>query len=346
MESNHSRPPSVDSVNLGSTYSGYFPSVNHQQHQHQGHLPQPQPNIPLASQYPYQVPYSAVASNSVPSHLQQQQQSYYQQQQHQQQFYASGANNSAPELNYQYSLQVQAAAAAAASAMYQQQQHIQQQAHASPNQPARHQFQPIDPQQNTVNYMSPTSQWPAAVQFQQQQMLQQQYPQQPQQAAAQQHSEYVANYYQEYYREYYKRAIQHQQAQKQAHVRTKTPLKYGSRLHARAAFSAFDNRLLVVEPRAQIALYNLQEIFTEQIYPHLFLQSLLLHVNDEKTGSENIKTPLPFTESTVALNWIRAKQLNDSSMNYELKLILKVITMLYRQNGAVSGLDLSGKCTH
>lgn len=369
MESNpsHSRPPSVDSVNLGSTYSGYFPShVNHHLHHQQQQLHQPNiPQYPQQQQYPpqqqhaYQVPYS-----TLPQVASQQHQSYPHQPVQPAPYATANANtnNGAAtySTNYHYSISASAAAEAAFKS-YQQQsyktQSQQQQLQASPLMTHR-QFQPIDPQQPV------SSVWQQQQQQQQQWQMPMAIPAMPQQYQqhyqqfvtqnpqafmnAQSSNDAYQNFVKHYYRDYYQRWQLYLQQQQQAQVRQKTPLKF-SRVHARAAFSAHDNRLMVVEPHARIALYDLGEIFTERCYPHLFLQSLLLHVGEGEKGggssgtTESLVTLLPFADAQVALDWIRIKLLNDSAMNYELKLILKVITMLYRQNGVVSGLDLSGE---
>ncbi|KAI2804033.1 hypothetical protein BLOT_008175, partial [Blomia tropicalis] len=132
----------------------------------------------------------------------------------------------------------------------------------------------------------------------------------------------------------------HPQQQPQPYQRA--PHKF-SRIHAHGSFSSHDNRLMVIEPNCRVALYNLQEIFTEQLYSSLHLQSLLTHTTTVQQSTDDgcTRTLLPFNDSKIALNWIRIRMLEDSNVNYELKLILKVIIMLYNHNGSVSGFDLS-----
>lgn len=333
MDSNSSRPPSVDSINLGSTYSGFYPTNNshHYHHQQQTHQTN-HSSIPYQSnQYPVQYPVYPAPSNG-------QQAVMPPPQQYGGQPYPAEQPANQQPLSYHYSLS--ASAAAAAYVNFQQSQHPQQQPAPAMN---RH-FQPIDPQQTTYA----GAQWPA--QYPGTQGPYPSMPVAPGRLPANQQS--YSQYYSQYYLEYYRQLLAYQRQQQQAQVRKKTPLKYGSSLvHARAAFSQFDNQLLVVEPNSRIAIYSLQEIFTEFCYPHLFLQTLLLQTghdnsltgDDPNVSLSQSKTLLPFSDSNVALDWIRIKLLNDTNMNYELKLILKVITMLIRQNGVVSGLDLSGE---
>ena len=317
MESNpsNSRPASVDSVNLGSTYSGYYPS----QFNHNSHLSQN--NIPIASQYPQ---YAYPVSYPVPHHQSQHPQFYQQQP-----IIADNNTNSLNySLNHTFSITASASAAAAAVIKYQQNQQQQQHRHVSPLQTNR----PVNPQQPNANWQVPNVSWPVP--------NQQQYQQYPQTFIDSQQEPYLSEYVKQYYREYYRQVRFHQQLQQQQdQVKEKTPLKFVS-VHTNAVFSTNNNQLIVVEPNSQISLYDLREIFTEKCYPQLFLHTLLLHVNDDLENSS--KTLLPFNDAQVALEWIRIKLTNDSGLNYELKLILKVITMLYRQNGVVSGLDLSG----
>lgn len=342
----HSRPQSVDSVNLGSTYSGFFPAQQPQyQHQHR--------SLPYNNNQPQQNYYEHQQTGNIPpSHVYPQQSQYLPQQyashvQHNQQYnvvppqqnppqgqlpYYASTNQASilspqqqppsnvpgsSDLSYQY-----AASAAATAAFY---HNLQQQQNAL----STRNFKPIDAQplenrngpQSLPVTVPPVNQW-----------LQQQRQPQGQ-------SEYYKQYYAQYYQAYYNQVLAYQQHQQQAQVRQKTPLKYGSRLvHAKGAFSSHNNQLLVVEPNSRVAFYNLQEIFTEKCYSHLFLQTLL--VQDEKKPG---KTLLPLNDIVVAQDWIRIKLLNDKNINYELKLILKVIQMLFRQNGTVSPLDLSGK---
>lgn len=336
MDSNPSRPPSVDSINLGSAYSGFFPNVNNavstNSSQYPQHLHQFANNIPYHSnQYPVQ--YHNQVQPSVPY---QQSNILVQQPTTLQQPYAAPQYSAdQPNLSYHYS--VSASAAAAAYVNFQQTQQQQQNRH----------FQPIDPQQPT-SYLPPV-QWTQSNQY-----APGSYATTRAQARVAPNQTYN-EYYSQYYLEYYRQLMAYERKQQQAQVRKKTPLKYGSSLvHARAAFSYFDNKLLIVEPNSRIAIYNLQEIFTEVCYPHLFLQTLLneqtqsesLSGDSKNTSTTYTKTLLPFTDCLVALDWIRIKLLNDTNINYELKLILKVITMLFRQNGIVSGLDLSGKSSY
>lgn len=327
MESNlsqsQSRPPSVNSVhsvNLGSTYSGYFPQMHNHNAQNvlQQQQQQPQANISLGSMHyqpntTYPMSYSVQSQHQPQIHPQQQPQPY-----------VSG-NNQTVSMNYHYSISASAAAAAAAAAFssYHHQQNHQ-----------NHNYQQQAQQQQMV-------QWPAS--NVQQQQVGQYYPQQQIQQVQpiqQQPSDYQ-QYVSQYYREYYRR-LMYQQHQQQIQAQQRAPHKF-SRIHAHGSFSSHDNRLMVIEPNCRVALYNLQEIFTEQLYSSLHLQSLLTHTTTVQQSTDDgcTRTLLPFNDSKIALNWIRIRMLEDSNVNYELKLILKVIIMLYHHNGSVSGFDLS-----
>ncbi|OTF81280.1 STOP and ACE1 domain containing 26s proteosome regulatory subunit, partial [Euroglyphus maynei] len=358
MSQQPSRPPSVDSVNLGSIYSGFYPQAS------SAGPSSLSSNIPPTIQNSYQVTGQYTQS----SHQQQQQSGYHHnypnitgngpaswslQQTNYLQPTSQQPTSLPPNLSYQYQISASAAAAAAFGFNFQQQQHQQQQ-----------QPQQLPPQnQNVGLIVSPTSnhhnintgsltpgsvQWPGNTGHPQSfapamtnQILS---PTQHQQQLASMAAagitnpnEYVSQYYSQYYREYYQRLVAFHKHQQQIQNQKKiAPLKY-NQFHTPCLFSQHDNQLIVVEPNSNVGLYGLQEVFTEQCYPNLYLQSLLYPSNDDPTNS----TLLPFEDSQSSLDWIRMKQLNDSTMNYELKLILKLITMLFRQNGTLTGLDLS-----
>jgi hypothetical protein len=141
-----------------------------------------------------------------------------------------------------------------------------------------------------------------------------------------QNNEYLTQYYSQYYREYYRRLIQSQQQSQQQHV-LKTPLKYGSiRGHSRAQFSQSNNQLMVIQSNQKsILFYSLNDLLNDYLFPKDFLSLIRF----------------PFDSKEMVLQFIRFKlQLNE--LNFELKLILKIIQMLLKQNSIISGLDLSG----
>jgi hypothetical protein len=140
-----------------------------------------------------------------------------------------------------------------------------------------------------------------------------------------QNNEYLTQYYSQYYREYYRRLIHSQQSQQQ-HV-LKTPLKYGSiKGHSRAQFSQSNNQLMVIQSNQKsILYYSLNDLLNDYLFPKDFLSLIRF----------------PFDSKEMVLQFIRFKlQLTD--LNFELKLILKIIQMLLKQNSIISGLDLSG----
>nr|XP_027205171.1 uncharacterized protein LOC113798786 isoform X2 [Dermatophagoides pteronyssinus] len=359
MSQQPSRPPSVDSVNLGSIYSGFYPQAS------SAGPSSLTTNIPPTVQNSYQF------SGQYPQSLHQNQQ------QHQgYQNYPINSNNEPaswslhgqtnyqhstsqqptslpPNLSYHYQISASAAAAAAFGFNYQQQQQQQQQ---HPNQNVGMLVSPTSSNHHNINAVPLTSavQWPVTNPIQSQssfipamtnQILSpSHHPQQHQPftsmaaaaAGITNPNEYVSQYYSQYYREYYQRLVAFHKHQQQIQNQKKiAPLKY-NQFHTPCSFSQHDNQLIVVEANSNVGLYGLQEVFIEQCYPNLYLQSLLYTNNDDPN-----LTLLPFEDSQSSLDWIRVKQLNDTTMNYELKLILKLITMLFRQNGTLSGLDLS-----
>lgn len=154
--------------------------------------------------------------------------------------------------------------------------------------------------------------------------------------------QYLTQYYREYYANFY-RQVQHQQAVT-SQQKTRATMKF-TRPHAHGSFSGNANQLVINGGGGNriVSFYLLRDLFIDQLYPNLFLHTLLnnnIGVGDDEKRS---KTLLPINDPSVALEWIRIKLLNDGAINYELKLILKVIQMLYKQNGTISSLDLSGK---
>ena len=175
-------------------------------------------------------------------------------------------------------------------------------------------------------------------------------------AAMWQNPDYYRQYVDQYYREYYRQYIQQQrQTTHRSHpppsVSSVTslqrqPLKYGSRRsHARAIFSQHNNHLLFldnVSAQKTLRVYSLTDLFVDYLFPNQMFHVLL----------RAIDTRLPFASRETCLEWIRCKRQMTTAttqlttptteVNFELKLILKVIQMLLKQNGLVSGLDLSG----
>lgn len=328
MESNHqqySRPPSVDSVNLGSIYSGFYPQSSSN--------PPPVHNIPASYQQQL-LPQATQQYHSLTSSYglggsifpQQYIPSYNAAAQVSSLNHQSSQTQSLPP-NISYQISASAAAAAAAGFNFKQQQQFHQPAQspglAVQNPPI--QWPPMGQppnlgqfgMANTNNLLSPTN---------------------LQQPPLANNSDYVNQFYSHYFEEYFQRFYAYQKQQQQIMNQKKIVLYKYNVIHTPTTFSNHNNQLILADPNARINFYGLQEVFTEQCYPHLFLQSLLYVNNDDPTT-----TLLPFVETNIALDWIRVKQLNNPVMNYELKLILKVITMLLRQNGSVSGIDLSGK---
>ncbi|KAF7496120.1 hypothetical protein SSS_00200 [Sarcoptes scabiei] len=330
-----SRPPSVDSVNLGSVYSGFYPQASSVGPNSLNALPYDQSfssinNHILSSQYPQQ--YHSIHSNpswdngitnvggssGVNPTLQQPNMTpYYSNMPLNIQQHSLQPTSLPPNLSYHYQISASAAAAAAFGYKFQHPKH-----HQFNTLPGNISQSTMAQSMNQQSFGGPivsnNPNFPQTIQ------------------AGQEMNDFVSQYYSQYYREYYQRIMAyHKQQQQELSQKKIAPFKY-NQFHSAVDFSRNNNQLLVVEANSIVGIYGLKEIFTEQCHPNLFLQSLLFTKNDEQT---NIL--LPFEETQTAIEWLRIKQSNDSSMNYELKLILKVIIMLLRQNNDVSGLDLS-----
>jgi len=292
MEEDHhqqqqpSRPPSVNSVHLGSTYSGFLPYSGQEQHHslpHMGHHYNYQQQQQPPQQYQYQ------QQQLYQQYQQQQQPQQYQQQQQQQQY---------QQQQYQQYLQQQQYLQYHQQQYYAQQQpNIQRIYGYSQLYPGTQGFPQNDAQmsQNRINYL-------AKLKF----------------------VDFI-------------KEIQQRQAQNRASIVTPMMIRPGT-IYPKAAFSQNNNQLLVRHSKTQVAFYALKEVFVERCYPTLHLQSLL---TDGANGTTPGKTLLPFNDPQIAIDWMKIKSSNDS--NYELKLVLKVLTMLFKQKGVVTGLELSGK---
>jgi len=149
-----------------------------------------------------------------------------------------------------------------------------------------------------------------------------------------QNNEYLTQYYAQYYREYYRRLLLSREQQSQQTLRARTPLKYGSRVyHTRAQFNQQNNQLMVLENNTKKVLnYSLSDILIDYLFPKQFF-SLLLSSRDSPD------TSLPFKSRDLIKEWLKSKEMD---LNFELKLILKIIQMLLKQNGTITGSDLSG----
>ena len=179
--------------------------------------------------------------------------------------------------------------------------------------------------------------------------------------SAQYYNYSLSQYYSDYYQNYYKQWMAQHQRQHLSSSSSvssmpslRQPLKYGShKCHARATFSQHNNILLVLDntgaaarpANCPVVLYSLCDLFVDYLFPkqmfHLLLRSEENH--------------LPFESRDACLQWIRCKQqlttgvttgvttpTTGTTPDYELKLILRVIQMLLRQNSRITGLDLSG----
>lgn len=343
-----SRPPSVDSVNLGSTYSGFYPVVpnnnigtphipnsNHVGNAvhysatnpfYQGYSTYGSNNQTPASHTTAPVPPPA-ATTPVPVQYANASGYYYNPQQQQQQPPNYGVPGS---LNLSPSAQIAAAASAAAAIAFQTQK--QQQQITSPQ-------QQLTNGHPSMYHTSPGMMYGTAQQIPR--TAPGQFPgMYPQNVGID--PQYLTQYYREYYANFY-RQVQYQQAVT-SQQKSRATMKF-TRPHAHGSFSGNANQLLVNAGGGGnriVSFYLLRDLFIDQLYPNLFLHTLLNNNtgNDDERGK---KTSLPINDSSVALEWIRIKLLNDNTINYELKLILKVIQMLYKQNGTISSLDLSGK---
>ena len=158
-----------------------------------------------------------------------------------------------------------------------------------------------------------------------------------------QYSLYVQNYYREYYRQWLQTHSGRQHASNTSVSSAPTlrqPLKYGSRRsHARAVFSQHNNDVMIVDNTSvgarSVRIYALRDLFVDYLFPSQMFHILLREDNNE----------LPFASKEAALQWIRCKQelTSGTTTDFELKLVLRVIQMLLKQNSRITGLDLSGK---
>ena len=162
----------------------------------------------------------------------------------------------------------------------------------------------------------------------------------------QQYSQYVQQYYREYYRQWLHQHNRQHLSSLSSHTtapqpQLRQPLKYGNQgCHARAVFSQHNNDVLVVDNTSvgvrTVRLYSLSDLFVDYLFPNQLFDMLLR--SDDSDDNQ-----LPFVCRESALQWIRCKQqLTTTTTDFELKLILRVIQMLLKQNSRITGLDLSG----